>query len=360
MTQTILASLARIADFDRNPYDIRALDKSEWAAGDYVLAEVSGERSILYSVETCNGDMVPVQPRDQVIGVFGHREGTLEGVGSYLDVNDGELHALTSAGLLGAFTSFSILLPRPMSLKYRGHLIRDGGKITMSQFAIQSNSLAYEVPTILIIGTSMSAGKTVTGQRACEILSAAGLAVVGTKLTGAGRYRDIASFKKAGAASIYDFVDAGLPSSLAPEAEFRAAIRPLLGHISAAHPDVVVVEAGASPLEPYNVGSAMDELGDNICCVILAASDPFAVVGVMQAFGIQPDLVTGLATSTSAAIRLVKKLTGVPALNVINRETMPAFREFLGQKLSITFTPTGPVPQNPTDARKVGQRYQHN
>jgi hypothetical protein len=186
------------------------------------------------------------------------------------------------------------------------------------------------------------------------------LTVVGTKLTGAGRYRDIASFKKAGAASIYDFVDAGLPSSLAPEAEFRAAIRPLLGHISAAHPDVVVVEAGASPLEPYNVGSAMDELGDNICCVILAASDPFAVVGVMQAFGIQPDLVTGLATSTSAAIRLVKKLTGVPALNVINRETMPVFREFLGQKLSLAFTPTGPVPQSPTDAGKVGQRYQHN
>jgi hypothetical protein len=360
MTQTILASLARIADFERNPYDVRALDKREWAAGDYVLAEVCGTRSVLYAVETSDGTMVPVQPGDQVIGVFGHREGTLEGVGSYVDVEKGQLHALTSAGLLGAFTSFSILLPKPMSLKYRGNLIRDGRKVTMSQFAIRSDSYDYNVPTIVIIGTSMSAGKTVTGRRACEILSTAGLTVFGTKLTGAGRYRDIGSFKKSGAAKVYDFVDAGLPSSLVPEAEFRAAIRPLLGHISAAHPDVVVVEAGASPLEPYNVGAAMDELGDNICCMILAASDPFAVVGVIKAFGVQPDLVTGLATSTSAAIRLVKELSGLPALNVINRETMPAFREFLGQKLGLTFTATGPVRQDPADAGKVRQRYQHN
>jgi hypothetical protein len=338
MTQTFLTSLARIADLETNPYDVRALEKPDWASGDYVHTEVRGTRSDLYAIENCEGEMIPVQAGDQVIGALGHREATLEGVGSYRDVEQGERHDLTSAGLIGVFTSYSILLPKPLSLRYRGHILRDGNKVTMSQFAIRDAIYSYSVPTILIIGTSMSAGKTVTGRRLCEVLSAAGKVVVGAKFTGAGRYRDIASFKRAGAAHVFDFVDAGLPSTVVEESDFRAAIRPLIGHINKIQPDYVVAETGASPLEPYNVAAAMDELGDTICCTILAASDPYAVVGVEKAFGVKPDLVTGPAANTSAAVALVKKLTGVPAINVIDRGTLPAFRAFLEHKLDLDLT----------------------
>ena len=201
-----------------------------------------------------------------------------------------------------------------------------------------NNALAkkFEVqyfPTILIIGTSMSAGKTVTGRRVCEILSTAGLDVVGAKLTGAGRYRDVVSFRQAGARTIFDFVDVGLPSTVVPEDEFREAIRPLLSHIGSLQPDFLVAETGASPLEPYNVGPAIEELGDNIACILLAASDPYAVVGVEKAFGVKPDLVTGPAANTSAAISLVRKLADLPAINVIDRDTLPEFAAFLETRL---------------------------
>lgn len=333
MTQTFLASLTRIADFDRNPYDFRPLDRSLWDSGDYVITEVTGERSDLYVVESCKGEMLPVKAGDQVIGALGHRAATLEGVGSFLDVRRGEMHALTGAGLLGRFTSYSILLPGPLALNYRGHVVRDGAKTTMKQFAMDLDVGEFTVPTILIIGTSMSAGKTVTGRRVCEILSRAGLDIVGAKLTGAGRYRDVVSFKRAGAANIYDFVDVGLPSTVVPEDEFRAAIRPLLSHIGSLQPDYMVAETGASPLEPYNVGPAMEELGDNIACILLAASDPYAVVGVEKAFGVKPDLVTGPAANTSAAVDLVRKLADLPAINAIDRDTIPAFSAFLEKKL---------------------------
>jgi hypothetical protein len=333
MTQTFLASLTRIADFDVNPYDVRGLNRRDWNCGDYVLAEVTGLRSELYAIETCSGEMVPVKAGDEVIGALGDRQATLEGVGSYTAVERGEMHALTSAALLGVFTSYSILLPKPLSLKYRGHIVRDDHKVTMSQFAIQTEAAGFSVPTILIVGTSMSAGKTVTGRRVCEVMSNDGLNIIAAKLTGAGRYRDIASFRRAGAAQVFDFVDVGLPSTVVPEAEFRAAVRPLLSHISSLRPDFLVAETGASPLEPYNVAAAMQELGNNICCAILAASDPYAVVGVEKAFGIRPDLVTGPAANTSAAVALVRKLADLPALNVIDRKTLPALREFLEQKL---------------------------
>lgn len=333
MTQTFLASLTRISDLDRNPYDFRPLDQSQWDSGDYVLTEVTGERTDLYIVESCKGEMLPVKAGDKVIGALGHRAATLEGVGSYVDVLRGEMHALTGAGLIGRFTSYSVLLPKPLALRYRGHIVRDGAKITMKQFAMQRDQGAFNIPTVLIIGTSMSAGKTVTGRRVCEILSKAGLNIVGAKLTGAGRYRDVVSFGRAGAARIYDFVDVGLPSTVVPEDEFREAIRPLLSHIGRLEPDFLVAETGASPLEPYNVGPAMDELGDNIACILLAASDPYAVVGVAKAFGVTPDLVTGPAANTSAAVDLVRKLADLPALNVIDRETMPEFAAFLEDKL---------------------------
>lgn len=333
MSKTFLASLTRISDLDRNPYDFRPLDRSQWDSGDYVLTEVTGERSDLYIIESRKGEMLPVKAGDRVIGALGHRAATLEGVGSFVDVLRGEMHALTGAGLIGRFTSYSILLPDPLALRYRGHIVRDGAKITMKQFAMDLDDGKFDVPTILIIGTSMSAGKTVTGRRVCEILSKAGLDIVGAKLTGAGRYRDVVSFRRAGAQKIFDFVDVGLPSTVVPEEEFREAIRPLLSHIGSLAPDFLVAETGASPLEPYNVGPAMEELGDNVVCILLAASDPYAVVGVEKAFGVKPDLVTGPAANTSAAVALVRKLANLPAINVIDRDTMPEFAAFLEARL---------------------------
>ena len=205
----------------------------------------------------------------------------------------------------------------------------------MSDFAIRSSHGSFNVPTILLVGTSMSAGKTTTGRLIVHELQGMGFKVIGAKLTGAGRYRDILSFRDAGADAVFDFVDAGLPSTVEPESVFREAIRPLLHHIDSLKPDFLVAEAGASPLEPYNGAAAIEELNHNVRCTVLCASDPYAVVGVEKAFGLVPDLVTGPATSTSAAIDLVKKLTGVPALNVMDPDCTVPLRETLRQTLGV-------------------------
>lgn len=339
MSKTVFGSLARIADLADAPYSVEPLAKTAWATSDYVLGEVTGAPSDFYNIENCAGEMIPVDIGDFVIGAFGHRAATLEGVGSWMDIRNGHMHCLTSAGLLGAFTSISRLLPDPIALEYRGHVVRNGGKVSMKDFALRAEPVPFDVPTVLLVGTSMSAGKTTTGRLACEVLSAAGMNVIGAKLTGAGRYRDVLSFRQAGAGEIYDFVDAGLPSTVVPEAEFRQAIRPLLYHIAGRQPDCLVAEAGASPLEPYNGDAAIDELGAQVRCKILCASDPYAVVGVQKAFRLKPDLVTGPATNTSAAVDLVTKLTGVPAVNVLDPEYLPEFRQILSATLGVPLDP---------------------
>ena len=329
MNRRVFASVTRISDLAAAPFDVTPLARAHWATGDYAEAEVIPPISSLYHVEDRTGFMDPVKPGDRIIGAFGHRAATLEGAGSWEAIEDGRLHAMTNAGLLGRFTSFSPLLPDPISLRYRGHVMRNGAKVTMRDFALESDYPEFDIPTILLVGTSMSAGKTLTGRAAIEVLTGEGYSVTGAKLTGAGRYRDILSFGKSGAARIYDFVDVGLPSTIVPEDEYREAVRPLLRHIAAERPDYLVCEAGASPMEPYNGAAAIEELGDSVACCILCATDPYAVVGVMQAFGLQPDLVAGPATNTQAAIDLVRKLTGVHGINIIDPDAMPEFREFL-------------------------------
>lgn len=56
--------------------------------------------------------------------------------------------------------------------------------------------------------------------------------------------------------------------------------------------------------------------------VILCASDPYAVVGITKDFNIKPDLVTGIVTATSAGIDMVQKLTGIPTLNLNDKNSM--------------------------------------
>ncbi|MDJ0709156.1 MAG: DUF1611 domain-containing protein [Woeseiaceae bacterium] len=334
MSTRIYGSLARIADFHDSNFELLKLPRSAWATGDYVEGGVVGTPTPLYRVEDRSGLMIKVEPSDWVVGALGERAATLEGVGSWQDVGDDNImHSLTSAGLMGWYTSLSQLLPDPLRLRYRGHLCRNGRKVRMRDFAIKADAHEFKVPTVLLVGTSMSAGKTTAGRRVCKELDRAGLFVIGAKLTGAGRYRDILSFLKTGATQVFDFVDAGLPSTTVPEREFRAAIRPLLNHINDLVPDLLVAEAGASPLEPYNGAALIDELGHNIVCTILCASDPYAVVGVEKAYGLRPDIVTGPAAQTSAAVELVERLAGVRAVNLIDPRTKAEFREFLSDHL---------------------------
>lgn len=330
-----MASLTRISDLPENPYDIKPLARDLWASGDYVVGEMNGTPHRLYNIELASGRMVHALPGDRIVGAFGNRSATLEGVGSYKHIDGQTMHAMTSAGLFGAISSMSQVIPPALQLNYLGHAVRNGRKVCMSDFAIKAENSQFGIPTILLVGTSMSAGKTTTGRLIVHELEKMGKKVIGAKLTGAGRYRDILSFRDAGADCIFDFVDAGLPSTVVPEDEFRSAIRPLLHHIDSLNPDFLVAEAGASPLEPYNGAAAIDELGDNIRCTVLCASDPYAVVGVEQAFGLRPDLVTGPATSTSAAIDLVAKLANVEAINVMSPDSAVALREVLRRTLSV-------------------------
>ena len=217
------SSVTRNADLSEVPFDVEPLDRSQWATGDFVVGRVTGKRNRLYQCETRVGRMAAMARGDLMVGALGERAATLEGVGKWQAVGDNlEMEALTSAGLMGKATSTSVFLPEFMRLQYLGHVKRNDVKLGMMDFVEQVEPAPLDIPVILLIGTSMSSGKTTSGQVIIRALNYLGKNVVAAKLTGAARFRDVLSFHDAGASHVFDFVDAGLPSTVCSESRFRS------------------------------------------------------------------------------------------------------------------------------------------
>ncbi len=330
MSQVMFGSVTRIATLPAWPFSFEAMTHDVWASGDYVVAEVQPRPGIGEPFELANGRECTPMAGDLLVGALARRFATLEAVGSFEDVgDDGRMSLLTGGGCFGAVTSRSRFSAPLIPVVYRGHLVSGGRKLAMRDFVAPAPESPFDMPVVLVVGTSMSAGKTFAGRVVVQQLKALGHRVVGAKLTGAGRWRDTMSFGDAGADFLFDFVDGGLPTTVVPEDEYRDAVRGLLRRMGATGATVAVIEAGASPLEPYNGGTLVELLGGNIAFTLLSASDPYAVVGIQTAWKRSFDLVAGPAANTRAGVALVHRLTGLPALDLLDFDTYASLRQRL-------------------------------
>lgn len=324
------SSLTRISNLPDVSFSIESLPREQWDRGDYVVGEVMTRSSPNAHVELRDGRMTDLVRGDRVVGALGVRIATLEVVGDWRAIeDDGRMQALTAAGLLGRVTSMSTEIGSLLELEYEGHVIVDGGKATMTDYVEPVPDRPFDLPVVMVVGTSMSAGKTTTARILIRILKEMGARVVGAKMTGAGRHRDILAMQDAGADHVFDFVDQGLPSTACAADLYRPACRQLMSKIASVEADVAVIEVGASPIEPYNSDLAIEEITDNIRATILCVADPYAVLGVTSAFEIEPNLVTGVATSTEAGTGLIRRLSGFEAVNVLAADSWPVLRRML-------------------------------
>lgn len=330
--KNIYTSLTRISDLPDKEFYIKNIDKTNWETGDYVVCKIIKKGSDTFKLELPNGRMRGVMGGETLVGVLGERHATLEATGTWKATEEnGILHVLTAAGLLGKLTSKSVYIHEMTTIKYLGHAFRDDKKLTMGDFVKPIEDKEFTTSVILFVGTSMSTGKTTSARIVTNIFKMAGLKVVGAKLTGAGRYKDILAIKDVGANAVFDFVDAGLPSSICNKYTYLKKVHYLKNLISSVDADLAVIEIGASPLEPYNGDLAIEAIREQVKCIILSASDPYAVFGLMKAFNITPNIVTGISTNTLAGQELVEKLCGVTALNLINPKTTPTLKKILSK-----------------------------
>ncbi len=332
MDRYAFTSVTRVARLDERLFTVEPLPRSSWSTGDFVVGRVLAPHR---GIERWDGRMAAIAAGDLVVGALGSRAATLEAVGDWRSIGtDGRLESLSTAGVFGKCTSLAGDLGPLTSLAYGGHVIVDGEKATMVRWIADLPPRRLATPAVLIIGTSMEAGKTTAACSIIRHLLARDLRVGGAKLTGVGRFRDILQMRDAGADAVFDFVDAGLPSTICPADEMARALGHLFALVEEADVDVLVAEAGASPLEPYNGEAAVEGVRDALRLTVLCASDPYAVLGVQAAFEVTPDLVSGRAAATDAGIELAERLTGIRTLSLMG----PASRDELDPILSAALT----------------------
>jgi molybdopterin-guanine dinucleotide biosynthesis protein len=328
--------MTRISDLESQPFEVRSLPKNQWQTGDYVVGKIISSTRKHPFIELSNGRMIEVMEDDLVVGAFGIRQATLEVVGSWRDIpENGAMESLTEGGLFGKATSVSFMVNNLPAMMYQGHVMRNDEKVCMKDFVGDRPLVKYNCPTIIMIGTSMSSGKTTTARVIIHELKKLGLKIVGAKLAGAGQYHDILSMQDAGADKIFDFVNVGMPSSICDPEEYRENLRKLLSLVAEEKPDVVVAEVGASPFEPYNGSIVLEEIKEQINFTVMCASDPYAVLGVIESFRLQPDLISGIVSDTTAGVELVEKMTKIKTLTLSNPNSVRELVRLLRSKLNL-------------------------
>lgn len=342
-------SLSRISDLKENPFIVRTAPRDAWETGDYVIGRYleSNNSKVDRLLELCDGSFHVLKSGDIVVGALGERCATQEVVGSWKLIGRDAypiMHQICGSGMFGIETSRNVRhKTETAKFIYEGHCFRQNKKLCMKDFAPKiTAATAPNCPMVLIVGSSMSCGKTISGKIIIEAIKELGIdKVVGVKLTGGGYKHDTNQMLQAGAFHAIDFVDAGFCSTVMPREEFcETALPVMLAMLSKLEAGCVVAELGASPLEPYNGLEVLKKLLSpksypQKLFTILCATDAYAAFGMCNALrseglNFEPNLVCGMAANNSAGIALVESLTGFPALNLeAGSNSIDTLRELL-------------------------------
>ena len=211
--------------------------------GDFLVARIAviGEHAFL---ENVHGRRMRMYPGDLLVGAYGNRYATdfYEG---YIPQPGDAVHLLTSGGLVGTVTSSHTSRGAPTELEVLGPLTDTSGN------PINTDDLALTLPpsrrpaygTIVVVGSSMNAGKTTTAAGIVRGLSRAGLRVGAGKVTGSGSGKDFWAYTDAGAATVSDFLDYGMPSTFGyPPQRLIATMLGIRDHLVDDGAEAVVLE----------------------------------------------------------------------------------------------------------------------
>jgi hypothetical protein len=255
-----------------------------------------GRRAVLYA-----GDLIVVCLGDR------YAPDQFEGVGEI--AADGRCELLAAGGVAGTVRHRHGRMGAATALRALACLgDAHAQPINIRRYAIPLPSAvgACTVPVVLVVGSSMNAGKTTACASLIHGLARAGWRVGAVKVTGTGSFGDVQSYADAGASEVLDFTDAGYASTYRVDtAELEQAARRLVAELERRGCAVVVVEVadGLFQRETAQLLASPSWRGA-LHGVLFAAADAMgAVAGVqrLQAQGWHVLAFTGVVTASPLA-----------------------------------------------------------
>jgi hypothetical protein len=289
-------------------------------AGDLVLARVDRLRQHP-RLELPSGRRALLHVGDEIIIACGNRYAS-DQFEAYVPETLGAAHLVAAGGIAGVASSRASAIRPATEITLLGQLgDSDGEPLNLISFALPEPEIrAARPPVTAVFGTSMNSGKTTTARFLLRGLRQAGFRAGYAKLTGTGAGGDYWTMIDAGATAVYDFTDAGLATTyLAPIPQIERASIQLIGHLTAAGCDRIVVEIADGLLQTETAALMHSEtLHALIDGVVFAAGDAISASGgvsVLRSSGFDVCGVSGVLTASPLAMREARAILDVPVLS---------------------------------------------
>ena len=295
--------------------------KATPAAGDLCLVRVErlGQHR---HIELVSGRRAALAVGDELIVAFGNRYAT-DQFEAVVPPTLGECHLVAGGGIAAMVVSRHVNMKLPTDIRALG-ILRDanGAALNLSRWGWPGVATPTNAPTqphmILVVGTSMNAGKTTLCANVIRTLRECGLRASALKLTGTGSGGDLWKYQDSGALEAMDFGDVGLASTAGMDIRvLDAAIGRLCAAVSS-QADVIVAELadGILQRETSQLLQA-SSLRARAGSILFAASDPLgAVAGIqlLSSWGLDVSAVGGMMTASPLAVREFSAFCNAPVI----------------------------------------------
>jgi hypothetical protein len=287
--------------------------------GDVVAVEVLSINQHYPHLELTDGATTPLVVGEQVIGVLGSRQALRGFVGCVpktLAEGD-ELSILNVGGVIGKFLDATTALGEATRVRYLGTLCDERGIVNLRRDALPvASHLLRRRPIVLVVGTCMNVGKTITAAEIIRVATAHGYRVGAAKVSGVGAVRDLKKFEAAGAVDVKSFLDCGLPSTV--DADDLAPVVKTIAN--ALDGELLVFELGDGIFGHYRVDSVLADadIMASVAAVVVCAGDLMGAYGArlyLEQLGVRITAFSGLATENISGSDYLEKHLGIPAIN---------------------------------------------
>jgi hypothetical protein len=211
-------------------------------SGDLVLATVH-ELGKHQRIEQPNGRRALMLPGDEIIVCYGNRYAP-DQFEAILPDDLGLCNLVAGGGLASREITRNERMAPATKIQPIG-LIGDekGKRLNIFDYRIQTDEKELPANIILVVGTSMNAGKTYTAASLVRGLKQSGYRTAGIKATGTGSGGDLWKMKDLGAELVLDFTDAGFSSTYKiPDDKIEQGLVSLLRSAKSRNCDFAVVE----------------------------------------------------------------------------------------------------------------------
>jgi hypothetical protein len=298
--------------------------------GDLVYGTISyiGQHS---SLENKRGRIHAINDGTRAIFVFGNRYAPDYYEGLVPDKMIDGVDLLARSGIVGIARCKNAEIKDPTRVDIEGYVVSKNGKVLNTRDFCRlkpktSSKKPNRAKMILIVGTSMNSGKSMSAAACCWALKSLGYTVRGSKVTGTASLRDILLMEDNGAHPVSDFTYLGYPSTYMLDKEDLLWIFNTMDLKYANNPknfwvvefaDGIIQRETSMLLQSEDVRSRIHKL-------IFTSYDAFGAIGglqlLKQQFSLVPDAISGICTSSPLGIRELQEFTDLPILKNVQRD----------------------------------------